>query len=115
MPIKIQMTKKLKYQDLYSPNKPGSKPRTKTGFANAATARKTLHNIQPFNLAYQKQVVVTMYNRAKYHPHRTQNMLDAMRVYSQWMNKNDIKTSTSSRTHTKQTKTNPKKPDKLDC
>lgn len=39
---------------------------------------------------YQKQVVITMYNRAKYHPHQTQTMLEAMKIYSQWMKKNGI-------------------------
>ena len=77
-----------KYQDLYSPNKPGARPRTKTGFANAATARQTLRNIAGMDMTYQKQVVITMYNRAKYHPHRTQAMLEAMSVYSRWMKKN---------------------------
>ena len=75
---------------LYSPNKPGRKPKTKTGFKNSTTARKTLKNIQKMDKTYQKQVVITMYNRAKYHPHRTSKMVDAMRVYSQWMKKHSI-------------------------
>ena len=54
-------TKKYKYQDLYSPNKPGAHPRTKIGFANATTARKTLRNIAGMDMTYQKQVVITMY------------------------------------------------------
>lgn len=83
----MQKTTK-KYQDLYSPNKPGAQPRTKTGFANSETARMTLRNIAGMDMTYQKQVVITMYNRAKYHPHRTKAMLEAMRVYSRWMKKN---------------------------
>ena len=39
-----------------------------SGFANASIARKTLKNITQYDLNYQKQVVITMYNRAKYHP-----------------------------------------------
>ena len=77
-------------QNLYSPNKPGMNPRTKTGFKNSTTARKTLKNIHKMDKTYQKQVVITMYNRAKYHPHQTKNMLEAMKVYSQWMKKNGI-------------------------
>lgn len=84
-------------QNLYSPNRLGSKPRTKTGFANAATARKTLKNIAHFDMAYQKQVVITMYNRARYHPHRTAEMLKAMKVYASWMKKHDIRTTSTSR------------------
>lgn len=77
-------------KNLYSPNKPGMNPRTKTGFKNSLTARKTLKNIHKMDKTYQKQVVITMYNRAKYHPHQTKTMLEAMKVYSQWMKKNGI-------------------------
>jgi len=96
-----------KEQNLYSPNKPGMFPRTNTGFKNANTARKTLKNIQQMNKTYQKQVVITMYNRAKYHPHRTNNMLNAMQVYKQWMKKNGIHTTKTTKTPktTKTTKT----------
>jgi hypothetical protein len=34
-------------QNLYSPNKSGEKPRTKTGFANSTIARKTLKKNNP--------------------------------------------------------------------
>ena len=77
-------------KNLYSPNKPGKLPRTKTGFKNSKTARKTLKNIHKMDKTYQKQVVITMYNRAKYHPHQTKTMLEAMKIYSQWMKKNGI-------------------------
>jgi capsule polysaccharide modification protein KpsS len=104
MPNKTNKTN----QNLYSPNRLGSKPRTKTGFANAATARKTLKNIAHFDMTYQKQVVITMYNRAKFHPHRTHDMLNAMKVYSSWMAKHNKKTnyskSTNSRKRTKKSK-----------
>lgn len=83
----------MKEQNLYSPNKPGKLPRTKTGFKNSTTARKTLKNINKMNKTYQKQVVITMYNRAKYHPHRTAKMHEAMRIYSRWMKKNGIITN----------------------
>ena len=87
-------------KNLYSPNKPGRKPRTKTGFKDSSTARKTLKNISKMDKNYQKQVVITMYNRAKYHPHRTSKMQDAMHVYSQWMKKNGIKMNYSNSTIT---------------
>jgi hypothetical protein len=38
-------------------------------------------------MTYQKQVVITMYNRAKYHPHQTPEMKDAMKVYDEWLKK----------------------------
>ena len=76
--------------NLYSPNRLGAKPRAKTGFKDATIARLTLKNIANHPLAYQKQVVITMYNRAKYHPHKTQKMQKAMVVFSKWMANHDI-------------------------
>ena len=39
-------------------------------------------------MIYQKQVVNTMYNRAKYHPHQTDKMREAMKVFKEWLDKN---------------------------
>ena len=43
------------------------------------------------NLTYQKQVVLTMYNRAKYHPYRNDNMLEAMKIFKKWLINHNIK------------------------
>lgn len=79
--------------NLYSPNRIGKKPRVITGFANSKIAKKTLKNIKKYDMNYQKQVVITMYNRAKFHPHRTKLMENAMKIFSDWMKKNNIKIS----------------------
>ncbi len=63
-----------------------------TGFANKEKAVTTLELIKDYNLTYQKQVVLTMYNRAKFHPHQTENMLEAMKVYRKWLKSHKIKT-----------------------
>lgn len=63
-----------------------------TGFANKEKAVTTLELIKDYNLTYQKQVVLTMYNRAKFHPHQTNNMLEAMKVYRKWLKTHKIKT-----------------------
>ena len=63
-----------------------------TGFANKEKALSTLQLIKDYNLTYQKQVVLTMYNRAKFHPHQTDNMLEAMKVYRKWLKLHKIKT-----------------------
>jgi len=63
-----------------------------TGYANKEKALKTLELIKDFNLTYQKQVVITMYNRAKYHKYQTKNMIDAMKVYKKWLKSYNIKT-----------------------
>lgn len=57
-----------------------------TGYANKEKAIHTLCLIKDFNITYQKQVVITMYNRAKYHKYRSKNMLEAMAVYEKWLN-----------------------------
>ena len=74
--------------NLYSAGK--NKPKIATGFANVDKALMTLENIKSYDKTYQKQVVITMYNRAKYHPNQTQNMRDAMRIFAKWMKKHDI-------------------------
>ena len=66
---------------------------------NSTTARKTLKNIDKMNKTYQKQAVITMYNRAKYHPHRTAKMQEAMRIYFRWMKKNSIITHQTRKTN----------------
>ena len=78
--------------NLYSSGK--YTPKVSTGFANKEKAKQTLKNISRYNKTYQKQVVITMYNRAKFHPHKTKKMLDAMKIYKTWMDKN-IKTKKS--------------------
>jgi hypothetical protein len=59
-----------------------------TGFKDKQKALDTLKIIKDRELIYQKQVVNTMYNRAKYHPHQTENMKEAMKVFSIWIEKN---------------------------
>ena len=57
------------------------------GFANKDKAKDTLKLIKDKPLTYQKQVVLTMYNRAKHHPHQTATMKDAMEVFKDWLEK----------------------------
>ena len=52
-----------------------------TGYANKEKALYTINLIKIYDLNYQKQVIITMYNRAKYHRYQTQGMLDAMKIY----------------------------------
>jgi hypothetical protein len=58
-----------------------------TGFKNKQKALDTLHIIKDRDIVYQKQVVNTMYNRAKYHPHQTSDMKEAMKVFNEWLSK----------------------------
>jgi hypothetical protein len=59
-----------------------------TGFKNKEKAIDTLKIIKDRDLIYQKQVVNTMYNRAKYHPYQTTEMKEAMKIFKDWLNKN---------------------------
>ena len=56
-----------------------------TGFKNAKVALNTLKLILKRSLKYQFDVVNTMYNRAKYHPHKTKDMEDAMKIFHKWL------------------------------
>ena len=58
-----------------------------TGFKNKQKALDTLDIIKNRDLVYQKQVVTTMYNRAKYHPYQTEDMKEAMKVFDKWLKK----------------------------
>jgi hypothetical protein len=58
-----------------------------TGFKDKQKALDTLEIIKNRDLTYQKQVVLTMYNRAKHHPHQTETMKEAMEVFNLWLEK----------------------------
>lgn len=59
-----------------------------TGFKNKEKALDTLKIIKNRDIIYQKQVVNTMYNRAKYHPYQTKSMREAMKIFKEWLKKN---------------------------
>jgi len=59
-----------------------------TGFKDKQKALDTLEIIKHRNMTYQKQVVTTMYNRAKYHPYQTKSMREAMKVFNKWLQRN---------------------------
>ena len=80
------MKKKIN-TSLYEDNHPESSTKG-TGFKDKQKALNTLEIIKNRDLIYQKQVVNTMYNRAKYHPYQTENMKEAMKVFIDWLKKN---------------------------
>ena len=85
----IKKTRKRKQKSinlsLYSKGK--NKPRVKTGYANKEKAKETIKNIKKYDIAYQKSVINTMYNRAKYYRNQTEGMRDAMKIYKKWLKK----------------------------
>ena len=78
------------FTQLYDHNKNPKKSVKGTGYGSKEKALKTLRIIKKEPLIKQKQIVITMYNRAKFHKHRTKKMEDAMKVYEPWMRKNNI-------------------------
>mgnify|MGYP007042153844 CR=1 FL=1 len=72
---------------MYEDNHPKSSTKG-TGFKDKQKALDTLEIIKNKDLTYQKQVVNTMYNRAKYHPYQTDNMKEAMKIFNTWLKKN---------------------------
>lgn len=79
-------------RSLYEDNHP-SKSLKGLGFKNKDKAIETINIIKPYNLIYQKQVITTMFNRAKFHPYRTEAMVEAMKVFAAWMKKYKIRFS----------------------
>lgn len=59
------------------------------GYANSNKAFKTIKLLKKLKKGrtYDLQVLNTMFNRAKYHKHRTKNMEEAMKVFEKHLNK----------------------------
>lgn len=70
--------------DLYNDLHPETSLK-KTGFKDAKTAFKTIKLVTSRSLKYQYDVINTMYNRAKYHPNRTKDMEEAMKIFYTWL------------------------------
>lgn len=70
---------------LYSNDNPDKS--LSVGFKDEKTALDTIKKIKNKSKIYQKQVITTMYNRAKYHPHRTNDMKLAMKIFKKALEK----------------------------
>jgi hypothetical protein len=77
---------------LYSNNKHPETNILNTGFKDVSAVNKTIKLILKRSIIYQKSVINTMYNRAKYHPNQTDEMLKAMKVMKKWLKANKNKT-----------------------
>lgn len=62
-----------------------------TGFKNRIVALNTIKLIKKRSLRYQFDIVNTMYNRAKYHPNKTNDMSEAMKIFKLWLDKYELK------------------------
>ena len=67
-------------------NSPRGSPRIKgTGYGSRAKARKTLRLLRGKPKGLRKQIIRTMYYRAKYHKYQTRGMKNAMKVYKPFL------------------------------
>jgi hypothetical protein len=76
---------------LYSNNQHPETNIINTGFKDVLTVKNTLKIISKRSIIYQKSVINTMYNRAKYHPNQTDDMVKAMKVMKKWLIQNKNK------------------------
>ncbi len=61
------------------------------GFRDKVKAIDTINKIKNENIVYQFQVINTMFNRARFHPHQTKDMREAMDIFKTWLKKYKIK------------------------
>ena len=76
-------TRKIGYQ-LFNDN-PKGPSKVKAGYGNKERAQQTLKRLRGKPKAYQRQVAVTMYYRAKHHKYQTKDMKEAMKVYGHFL------------------------------
>ena len=66
-----------------------------TGFKDKQKALDTINIVKKLNKTKQVQIIITMYYRAKHHPHRTKDMESAMKIFKNWLINNGKKDSIS--------------------
>jgi hypothetical protein len=64
---------------------PKGPSKVKAQYGTAERARQTLKRLRGKPKAYQRQVAVTMYYRAKHHKYQTKGMKEAMRIYGRYL------------------------------
>jgi hypothetical protein len=66
-------------------NSPKGKSKVKAQYGTKERAQQTLKRLRGKPKAYQRQVAVTMYYRAKHHKYQTKGMKEAMKVYGHFL------------------------------
>lgn len=56
-----------------------------TGFKDKAVAIKTIKLVSERSALYQFQTINTLYNRARFHPHKTSDIEEAIEVFRKWL------------------------------
>jgi hypothetical protein len=76
---------------LYRENKNPKKSVKNTGFKNKEKALDTIQIVKDLDKNHQMQIILTMYYRAEYHPHKTKDMIEAQKIFKKWLKKRNIK------------------------
>lgn len=84
MPIQFLICKTIYMSQLYNDLHP-NKSLKHTGYKDEKTAINTIKLVKKRSLKYQFDVINTMYNRAKFHQHKTKNMELAMKIFKTWL------------------------------
>ena len=80
-------------KSLYNSNKIPNKSVKNTGFKNKEKALNTLKIIKNLDKIKQMQIILTMYYRAEHHPHKTEDMKKAQKIFRKWLIDNGYKNS----------------------
>lgn len=57
----------------------------KVGFKDKQAALDSIDKIKKKTKPHQVKVIITLYYRAKFHPHQTKEMRDAMKIFKKWL------------------------------
>ena len=76
---------------LYKPNKNPKKSVKNTGFKDKNKALETIKIVKNLEKNYQMQIILTMYYRAEYHPHKTKDIREAQKIFKKWLEKRNVK------------------------
>jgi hypothetical protein len=74
--------------ELYTDANPETTTLGEVGFRDKKTALESLEKIKKKSKPYQVKVIITLYYRAKFHPHQTKEMKSAMRIFRKWLQEN---------------------------
>jgi hypothetical protein len=69
---------------------PKGPSKVKAQYGTAERARQTLKRLKGKPKAYQRQVAITMYYRAKHHKYQTKGMRNAMKIYKDFLQTKEI-------------------------
>lgn len=83
-PSRMKTRRQTPGHRLFNDN-PKGPSKVKAQYGTAERARQTLKRLRGKPNAYQRQVVTTMYYRAKHHKYQTKGIRNAMKIYKDFL------------------------------